>query len=127
MVVRCKNSLRKSRIDAHSLLDCLDMINDYCNDKIFEWARTWKHIRFEKRQSWRSGVRAKFVKQFDPQIKWQFQRKSVTKEEREEGLRLGLHSLSTPVSLVDEDVKTEQTTDIKKLLRYHFEDILPLQ
>ena len=69
--------------------------------------------------------------EWEPRVAWQmrtrFQKERVLSSARDDSLRLGLRSGIEDLSLVDNAAATLATTDAKRLLRIHWEDILRLQ
>ena len=54
-----------------------------------------------------------------------FQRKQITAAEREEDLGRGLRSSRADNLFVDDEAFNVETTDVRRLSRYHWEDLLP--
>ena len=65
-----------------------------------------------------------FLKNMKKQINSRFQRQKVTEGDRANAMGMGLRSSTVDDSLLDEDARLAETTDAKRLSRYHWEDLL---
>ena len=102
------------------------------NNSIWEWMRedvfNADSAKLNDAESAAFDVKwGKFDKTFTKQINWRFQRKVLSKEERDDLLGRGLRSSVEDDLFVDESAATANTTNIKRTSRYHEEDIMRMR
>ena len=92
------------------------------NNEISEWSRP---NAFNSSTELDEIAWASFYRNMTKQIPQRFQRKHITATAREGAMGLGTRSSVVSDLLVDDDAKNASTTNVKRLSRYHWEDIYP--
>jgi hypothetical protein len=102
-------------------------INKVITTGISEWARVGTTFGDKIKNNFTTDEFDKWEKQWVRQIRSRFQDWSVNSKDLVDNIGLGLRSDTKDDIFVDDDARLCRVTDIRRLSRYHFEDILRVQ